>query len=72
MLTNETAYDKVVKSPTRMTKLHLQKKFALLELFDDNLSEMFVMLYAELHDSSHCWLNYGWTFDDLPEEKMGV
>ena len=25
MLTNETAYDKVVKSPTRMTKLHLQK-----------------------------------------------
>ena len=51
---------------------HLQKKFALLELFDDSLSEMFVMLYAELHDSSHCWLNYGWTFDDLPEEKMGV
>ena len=27
MLTNETAYDKVVKSPTRMTKLHLRKKF---------------------------------------------
>ena len=31
MLTNETAYDKVVKSPTRMTKLHLQKKFEKLQ-----------------------------------------
>lgn len=49
--------------------LHLQKKFSLLEKFDDSLSEQFVMLYAELHDTSHCWLTYGRTFDDLPEEE---
>ena len=47
----------------------LQKKFALLEKFDDSLSEQFVMLYAALHDTSHSWLNYGWTFDDLPDEE---
>ena len=49
--------------------LYLQKKFALLERFDDSLSQQFVGLYVDLHDSSHSWLNYGWKFNDLPDEE---
>lgn len=49
--------------------LHLQKKFALLEKFDDSLSQQFVELYIDLYDSSHSWLNYGWKPDDLPDEE---
>lgn len=49
--------------------LYLQKKFALLERFDDSLSQQFVELYIDLHDSSHSWLNYGWKPDDLPDEE---
>lgn len=49
--------------------LHLQKKFALLERFDDSHSQQFVELYVDLHDSSHSWLSYGWKPDDLPEEE---
>ncbi|MDY4901851.1 MAG: hypothetical protein SO116_03165 [Treponema sp.] len=49
--------------------LYLQKKFALIERFDDSLSQQFVSLYVDLHDSSHSWLNYGWKFNDLPDEE---